>query len=213
MRPSEMGRLAQCEALWLAHAPKPGPMSAAAYVGKLAHSALTGTEQPIPDRVAWDDITRTQNDAACQAEDLLWRATELIRDADSVIILTETDTHVQVGDLPVAGRYDLLLGTPNGKAVVDFKTGRTIGGAWLQVGGYLLDSDLAAYDGGVLHIPRSRHAIGRTGSLTFRQGRGLRLAAQALAERGSNIVGGAAATRTPGRHCAGCPLTDCAVRA
>ena len=44
MRPSEFATLAQCEALWLRRVPEGGAMSAAAYVGKLAHAWLTETE-------------------------------------------------------------------------------------------------------------------------------------------------------------------------
>ena len=38
---------------------------------------------------------------------------------------------------------------------MDLKTGQQVGGAWLQVGAYLLDPDFAGYDGGILHVPRS----------------------------------------------------------
>ena len=212
MRPSEMGTLAQCEALWLANAPEPGPMSAAAYVGLIAHAILLKADTPAPSSVAWDDITRNRREAFIQGNDLADRARALINEADLIIITTETDTNARVGAIDVRGRFDLLLGGGGRKAVVDLKTGHTIGGAWLQVGGYLLDPDLDTYDGGVLHVPRSRHEIIRSGSLQIRDGAGLRKAAQTLAERGSNIVNGQEAARTPGRHCARCPLTDCAVR-
>ena len=51
--------------------------------------------------------------------------------------------------------------------MIDFKTGRTIGSAWLQLAGYL-----SIYKGaplsfaGIVHVPRSK--LEPTGTITFR---------------------------------------------
>ena len=50
-------------------APEPGPMSAAAYVGKMAHGILTRSGEEVePGAVAWDDVTRNRQGSAHPSE-------------------------------------------------------------------------------------------------------------------------------------------------
>ena len=99
----------------------------------------------------------------------------------------------------------------NRAGVLDFKTGRTIGAAWLQLAGYL-----HAWKGvqlsfaGIVHVPRSKKEP--SGTITFRDPFQLVSAWKATTERIDEVSATGAPTYSPGTHCAYCPLKDCAVR-
>ena len=216
MRPSEFATLAQCEALWLRRVPEGGAMSAAAYVGKLAHALLTGVHDgPQPQVVAWDKVTKNESEAQVQRHDIAEQAMRLLEDHGWAITAAEVECGRDDGELPVSGRCDLIVEDPVGRnAVVDLKTGQQVGGAWLQVGAYLLDPDFAGYDGGILHVPRSRSVDRMVERSRFevRSGTDLMLMANWEHRRAKQVVESDMPRRTPGSHCEGCPITDCPVR-
>ena len=110
------------------------------------------------------------------------------------------------------GRIDLVVMDPKNRAgVLDLKTGKSIGSAWLQLAGYL-----DAWKGvqlsfaGIVHVPRSK--LEPSGTITFRDPANLVAAWGNTITRVDEVMTTSRPTFSPGSHCTRCPLTGCAVR-
>ena len=126
--------------------------------------------------------------------------------------LTIFESEVPVEEGAYKGKIDLLVMDQKNRAgVLDLKTGKTIGTAWLQLAGYL-----SIYKGaplsfaGIVHVPRSK--LEPSGKITFRDPAELVKAWTRTIARVDEVVSTAEPTYSPGTHCTRCPLTGCAVR-
>ena len=216
MRVSDISRWSECEAYALSEPPVERTHSVAAVVGTLAHAQLACIEATAePKRITYDPITRNWTQARVHARDIAEEARRLLGVLGWTIIYQER----ALEGLGATGHLDLMCWKQDsGDAVLDLKTGQQIGAAWLQVGGYisLLSEDAgvwpAAQWGGVLHV--QRRPLGKlvVGGLSMRPAGGLMDAWRIAYERIQQVQSGAPALRTPGIHCARCPLKSCAVR-
>ena len=110
----------------------------ARWVGSMAHQILDGQEGwPTPPArygVAFDSITPLPSAASSQAQDIATEAKALLDRYGLTIFQSE----VPVEEGAYRGTIDLLvMDRKNRAGLLDFKTGRTIGAAWLQLAGYL----------------------------------------------------------------------------
>ena len=214
-RISDVGRWTTCEA-WamtgreIVDQRKP----VAAWVGTMAHQFLGGVErasdckQPSRHSVAFDSVTPLPSVAISQAWDVAFKAKTLLDSYDLTIFQTE----VPVNEGAQRGRSDLLVTDRKNRAgVLDLKTGKTLGSAWLQLAGYL-----DAWEGvplsfaGIIHVPRSK--LEPSGTITFRDPAELVKVWKATIKRVDEVVISAEPTYSPGTHCSRCPLDKCAVR-
>ena len=215
-RISDVGRWTACEAWAMTGQDAGGRRKpVAAWVGTMAHRFLVDdgflaldAELPPRSQVAFDSITPLPSTAISQAVDVAIEAKALL-DRYGLTIF-ESEVPVQAGD--TRGRIDLLVTDQKNRAgVLDLKTGKTIGTAWLQLAGYL-----DAWDGvplsfaGIIHVPRSK--LEPTGTITFRDPGELVKAWKATIKRVEEVVISAEPTYSPGTHCSRCPLKGCAVR-
>ena len=215
-RISDVSRWTACEA-WAMTGQDVGSgrKPVAAWVGTMAHRFLAddgfstqGTELPSRSQVAFDSVTPLPSVAISQACDLAIEAHKLLTRYGLTIFQSE----VPVEDAFHRGVIDLLvLDQKNRAGVLDFKTGKTIGSAWLQLAGYL-----SIYEGaplsfaGIVHVPRSK--LEPAGTITFRDPADLVSAWQRTIGRVAEVVISAEPTYSPGTHCSRCPLEGCAVR-
>ena len=156
MRISDIAAWAECETMALSDPKRTATISAAAWVGTLAHAKLLGTPMPaLPGRITCDAITPIVTHMGAQAYDIAECARERLENNGWSIV--DTETPVDRGD--VHGRLDMWCWKRKTKAeaIIDLKTGQQVGAAWLQVGGYLDQlSDKMPMFGGILHVPRTR---------------------------------------------------------
>ena len=228
MRVSDVSKWAECEAYALADRSTPSSYTAAAVVGTLAHARLAGGLNGTPDsrRIAWDSTTKTWAQALAQASAIEEEALRELKQCGWTII--EQEELVEGEDY--TGHLDLRCWHEKiGEAIIDLKTGWTVGTAWLQVGGYIAaiqreDVELAIRNestystekipwGGVLHVPRVPVGKDAKAVLTIRSAAGLVDAWKVLYARSmKRVIDGGVAARTPGVHCGRCSLKACAVR-
>ena len=210
---SDVHRWTACEAWAMTgQEAKGGQQSVARWVGSMAHQILDGKEGwPTPPPrygVAFDSVTPLPSAASSQAQDIAAEAKALLDRYGLTIFQSE----VPVEEGVHRGTIDLLvMDRKNRAGILDFKTGRTIGAAWLQLAGYL-----AAWKGvtlsfaGIVHVPRSK--LEPSGTITFRDPAELVKAWKATIKRVEEVVISAEPTYSPGTHCSRCPLKGCAVR-
>ena len=213
-RISDVGRWTACEAWAMTGQDAKGrqhPVSA--WVGSMAHKMLLEGKKgwPTPPArygVAFDSITPLPSAASSQAQDIATEAKALLDRYG----LTIFDSEIPVQEGAQRGQVDLLVTDRKNRAgVLDFKTGRTIGSAWLQLAGYL-----HAWKGvplsfaGIIHVPRVK--LEPTGTITFRDPEDLVSVWQRTIARVEDVLTTSRPTLSPGTHCARCPLTGCAVR-
>ena len=213
-RISDVGRWTACEA-WAMTGQDTGSgrKPVAAWVGTMAHQFLTDKgyqafNQPLRHSVAFDSITPISSVAISQAQALAIEAKTLLDRYG----LTIFESEVSVDEGVLRGKIDLLVMDQKNRAgVLDFKTGRTIGAAWIQLAGYV-----NAWKGvplsfaGIVHVPRSK--LEPTGTITFRNTAGLVRVWQNTIKRVEEVIISATPTYSPGTHCTRCPLKGCAVR-
>ena len=229
MRISQIGEWSNCEQMALGSPARSSRVTtAAAWVGTLAHSRLTGV--PVveaPAHVAWDEITRVPRHSELQASDIADEGRRLLAELGWTPLEREQ----------IVGRPDSFSGDTghldmrawhdqHGEAVIDLKTGRDVGAAWLQVGGYIdalwdgggptihPNSNIlrAPLWGGVLHVPRVGIRKAPTGTLSFRRATELVRVWRVARERIAAVLQGEPALRTPGQHCQWCREHPCVVR-
>ena len=213
-RISDVGRWTACEAWAMTGQEAKGrqhPVSA--WVGSMAHKMLLDGKKgwPTPPArygVAFDSITPLPSAASSQAQDIAVEAKALLDRYG----LTIFDSEIPVQEGAQRGQVDLLVTDRKNRAgVLDFKTGKTIGSAWLQLAGYL-----AAWNGvplsfaGIVHVPRVK--LEPTGTITFRDPAELVKAWTRTIARVDEVTTSAEPTYSPGTHCTRCPLKGCAVR-
>lgn len=212
MRVSDVERWAACEQYGIVGQTRQPTVSAAAWVGTMAHGYLTGQHHGDPDRVAYDDITPAGWVLYKQAARICDKALAIL-DAEGWEVAAR---EVEVGTPDrLAGRLDLLCTRGGTSAVIDLKTGRAASTGWLQVGGYLklLDwDDMRMMQGGILHVPRTRMGKEQTGSIQMRPADRLWWAWTHQQGRIERVLAGDTALRQPGPHCNRCPEPDCPVR-
>ena len=215
MRISSINQWSQCEAKALRAPTTPYRQSAAALVGTAAHAALAGLPSPeLPRRVSWDQTTPSAFH--------LWKQAQAIADTGGEALdrdgwfVDEYEEFVFDDENTGTRRHHCKALQIMAQAIIDLKTGRSVGGGWLQVGGYALLASLAGHDiktVGILHVPRVKLGVEPKAALTLRPVKGVAQAYEAQLLRVKAIVEqGAAATYSPGDHCGWCRV-DCAVRA
>ncbi len=222
MRVSSIARWAECEAYALRTATEaePSRLNVAAYVGTYAHALLAGAtreeiEENHPTPLIFDRTTLSAAQARIQAKMIAQTAREVL-DREGWQIIEQEQA---VFDEEQIGHLDLLAWKEeSGDAIIDLKTGQMVAAGWLQVGGYIKLSvgpgerwPTASY-GGILHVPRRKDNRWPTGTLTLRPATQLVDEWYAWDRRISEVQAGGIPTRSPGVHCARCPLTSCAVR-
>ena len=216
MRVSDISSWVTCEAMALSSDRPRRRMSAAVYVGILAHHFLfTGDQKTPPElptrntMVGWDALTPTFAYAVKQAKEMAATGqAEIQRKGLSLESIEET-----VSSDFDRGTLDMMVWSDtHGQMLLDLKTGRSIGAGWLQVGGYIsLHEDDIRY-GGILHIPRARLGSCQA-TLTLRHAKALMLLWEARRKRIDEVLEeGASPLHTPGDHCNRCSITDCPVR-
>ena len=228
MRVSDVSKWAECEAYAVGDRSTLSSQTAAAVVGTLAHARLAGGLNGTPDsrRIAWDSVTKTWTQALAQATAIEEAALRELKMGGWTII--EQEEEVEGEDY--TGHLDLRCWNEKaGEAIIDLKTGWTVGTAWLQVGGYIAavqmeDVEMAIHNeppyralpipwGGVLHVPRVPVGKDAKAVLTIRSSAGLVDAWKVLYARSmKRVIDGGVAVRTPGVHCGRCSLKACAVR-
>ena len=214
MNISDIARWRNCEAEALHGTRQPGRLGAARYVGILAHAYMLGEPSgPVGQRVAWDATTQDAMIAQVQARAIANAGLQCMIDAGWEILETEQSVKTEQD----RGRYDIhaYSNELRATAIIDLKTGSSVGSAWLQVGGYLHtfepESDQPAY-GGVLLVSRVRIDRPTEAALDVRMARPLIDAWENWNARIFEVVTKCEQpTRSPGRHCARCAL-DCPVR-
>ena len=207
MKISAVPAWAVCEAMALHDPPPQGRVSAAAWVGRLAHEHLTGDSANPPDLIAFDTVTPSWRHAETQAKVIAALANLLLAAKDWTIRGVEED--VKFGSM--TGRLDLRCWhTEKGVGVFDLKTGRA-DDAWLQVAGYLCGVPEADW-GGILHIPRVATRRISYGVLYVQEAEPLREQFRDRMQRILEVLDGAKPLRSPGSHCVRC-TDDCPVRA
>ena len=210
MRVSDIQAWSNCETMALQSPPRPlGRTNVAAWVGTLAHGWLSGLEPEPPERLAFDGITPTMQNAIVQAGHITSKARALLSEYGWGVLESEEE----LGRGKLTGHLDLRLWhSDHGEAIVDLKTGQGIGTAWLQVGGYLTLDGGGVDWGGVLHIPRVSIHKDVRGTLALRPSHDIAKAWQVVFNRVSDVLNGAPPMRTPGLHCGRCGITTCPVR-
>ena len=121
------------------------------------------------------------------------------------------------------GRLDLRCWHKDqGDAIIELKTGQSVGAAWLQLGGYIAAligrcpsrTRLPSNQGGVLHVPRQSVNRDVTGTLEMRNAGLLIDAWKRIQGRVIEVMHGRNPLLTPGLHCMRCSLKQsCPVRA
>lgn len=220
MRISAIGQWATCEVQALTAPKAEFRIGAAAWVGTLAHAHLAGLPDPVaPKRIAFDEYTPSKHIATVQAHSIARKAREILSDQGWLVVAQEKAVALH----GIEGHMDVQAWhRTHGEAVIDLKTGRGIGAAWLQVGGYIMaggvtgtgdESRLLFQSGGILHVPRVRIHQDEKGTLEIRPATSLVLAWDRALTRIEEVVqAGAPATYSPGRHCGYCRVSDCPVR-
>ena len=216
-RISDVGRWTACEA-WAMTGQDAGSgrKPVAAWVGTMAHRFLADAasvdqavaELPPRSQVAFDSVTPLPLVAISQACDLAIKARALLDRFGLTIFQSE----VPVEDVFHRGTIDLLVMDQKNRAgILDFKTGQTIGSAWLQLAGYLsLYKGAPLSFAGIIHVPRSK--LEPTGTIAFRDPAELVKAWTRTIARVEEVMTSAEPTYSPGTHCSRCPLKGCAVR-
>ena len=136
MNISDIARWRNCEAEALHGTRQPGRLGAARYVGILAHAYMLGEPAgPVGQRVAWDATTQDAMIAQVQARAIANAGLQCMIDAGWEILETEQSVKTEQD----RGRYDIhaYSNELRATAIIDLKTGSSVGSAWLQVGGYL----------------------------------------------------------------------------
>ena len=174
------------------------------------------SQQRIRPRLALDTLTRTEAMAQTQARAIAAKARALLTEQGWGVIGREEELRRE----ELTGHLDIrAYHREHGEAIIDLKTGQSIGAAWLQVGGYLeLDkghlqpeSQMPPW-GGVLHVPRQRLDRDQKGTLELRRAFPLRQAWRWSIRRIQEVLDGAHAVYSPGIHCGRCEDKSCPVR-
>lgn len=236
-RISEINAWTTCELRAASSIASPRPESAphvAGWVGTLAHRM---TERALiahrpddddaaapeaPPRLRYDATTRTLDQARRQAAAVSAAVVDALRRLDAVALRAEQE--VALGGL--TGHYDLIIALhvdpahrarlhqPREVALCDIKTGRDVGAAWLQIGGYIEavraapgGDQLGVSLGAVIAAPRTDPE-----NVTIEARPADELAAAwraAYARARAVIYEGARPIARPGAHCAHCTVRRC----
>ena len=131
-RISDIGNWAACEVMALQAPPRvAGRANVAAWVGTLAHGLLSGEPTTHPQRLALDPLTRTEAMAQMQARAIAKKARELLTEQGWGVIGREEELR---RPKEVIGHLDIrAYHREHGEAIIDLKTGRSLGAAWLQM--------------------------------------------------------------------------------
>ena len=216
MRVSAIADWTTCEAMALSDPRREARVHVAAWVGTLAHAWTVGTPDPEPPaRLRFDALTKTAHQANIQASAIA-RESLRILDVEGWSIMESEREVTGNGD---AGHLDILAwhGETQRSAIIDLKTGRSIGAGWLQVGGYiqLLSDESGVWPavewGGILHVPRVAVSKEPKATLEVRDSVGLTQAWLVAKSRIDAVLEGATALRSPGQHCGRCSA-NCPVR-
>ena len=214
MRVSAISAWVACEAMALATPSPEGRHNVAAWVGTLAHARLLGQPEPEPPaRLRFDNLTLTAHHADVQAAAIAAEGGRALRAAGWEPMRAE----VELTSEDATGHFDMEAwnGTEGRRAIIDLKTGLSIGAGWVQVGGYLALAGATPQDapaGGILHVRRLAFDKEMKAILEIRPGGGLVRAWEVALARQRAVLGGALPTRSPGQHCARCPDSGCPVR-
>ena len=210
MRISAISDWTTCEAMALTDPRPEARVHVAAWVGTLAHSLLSGVETEPPGRLRFDAVTTTEYSSTVQAHAIATEASRCLEAEGWTII--EMEREVDAGD--AIGHLDIFAwhGETHRTAIIDLKTGQSIGAGWLQVGGYLAGNIETDVDwGAILHVPRVAVNKEPKATLEVRPGADLEWAWLTAKSRIDAVLAGATALRSPGQHCGRCEAS-CPVR-
>ena len=217
MRVSAIADWTTCEAMAISDPHPEARVHVAAWVGTLAHALLSGcledTEEPS--RLRYDALTPTPHAATVQAHAIVSAASRRL-DYEGWSIM---ESEREMGGNGDTGHLDVLAWHRDTKrsAIIDLKTGQSIGAGWLQVGGYLSlfekDYRLLADQmrGGILHVPRVSISKEPKATLEVRYAADLMNAWTTAKSRIDAVLAGATPLRSPGQHCGRC-TSRCPVR-
>ena len=220
MRISDVADWTLCERYALESPKTRSRPHVAAMVGQMTHRLLVDETQGDvenwnavlnpQDPVVFDAVTPTYNHAAWQAHDMVKAARdELKRDGWTIL---ETEQAIEHDG--VTGRWDIKAWNQNHRvtALLDLKTGHSIGAGWLQVGGYLAIGGSDCAFGGIVHAPRSRQGP-YTATIETRDANVLIEQWEQRRERVAEIENGGLPLASPGPHCRRCRVQLCGARA
>ena len=214
MRVSDIQAWSNCETYALQSPPRPaGRANVAAWVGTLAHAYLCSEVKiDYPERLAFDALTPTSDQAIIQANAIAAEARRLLTVMGFGVIGREEEVRSDA----MTGHLDIrAYHRDKGEAIIDLKTGQSTGTAWLQVGGYLdlyvNYAPMPTY-AGVLHVPRQRIDRDQKGTLELREAKPVQQAWRQSARRIQDVLDGAPPTYSPGLHCGRCEIKSCPVR-
>ena len=209
MRISAISDWTTCEAMALSDPRPEARIHVAAWVGTLAHSLLSGVETEPPGRLRFDAVTTTDYSATVQAHAIAKEA-QRVMDAEGWAIMGTEREVTGNGD---TGHLDIQAwhGESQRQAIIDLKTGQSIGAGWLQVGGYLTLQGTSIDYGGILHVPRVAVSKEPKATLEVRYGADLASAWRTAKRRIDAVLTGSTALRSPGQHCKRC-YVPCSVR-
>ena len=218
MNISEIPDIATCERRWIRNARvRSKHMHVAAHVGTLAQEelirlagfAMAETDAIWDTPVVYDHITRVRPEAIHQAAIIARASWRALRESGWEILNCE----VPVGSGTIRGRYDFRLA--KGKSFLglgDLKTGQSVHGAWIQLGGYLSQTQYQIC-GVIIHAPRTKLDKDQPVAIMERPAVGLVEEFRTWRQRIDVLQGGGVPTPSPGIHCAACKVGNCAVRA
>ena len=215
MRVSAIADWTTCEAMAISDPRPEARVHVAAWVGTLAHSILlmrTFLEQP--QRLRFDAVTPTAHAATVQARAIAKEGNRILTAKGWSIMESERE----VGGNGDTGHLDVLAwhGETQQSAIIDLKTGQSIGAGWLQVGGYIHLLGAGVWPpvdrGAILHVPRVSMSKEPKATLEVRYAADLRNAWTTAKSRIDAVLAGATALRSPGLHCGRCAVR-CPVRA
>ena len=220
---STVPNLATCERKYFRHKPPESPrtMTAARYVGNRAHEFFNLRYVPNHDAplflgdfsIEFDAVTPDRDAADTQAARIADRGYRAL-DASRWYVLPQNDDLNHVEQYGVAGRFDFMIRHMDTDllAVCDLKTGQDVGGAMLQLGGYLYC--MRKIPRGVLiHAPRAPLHKEQTATVEHWGRTELACEFELWKDRHSEVANGQKEpTASPGYQCKSCNVT-CAVRA
>ena len=187
----------------------------AAVVGTLVHAHLAGQDNAeLPGVVRYDSITRDLREARSQASDMARDIERLLE--EQKIVITETEVELESRMLRMTGHVDALARDVVGaRLAIDFKTGRLLGAAWLQLGAYaamLREREIPVES--VAVVQRMRRVVYGSAPCTieYRSARDVEVAFHAWHREVADMASrGTTHAMHPGDHCRFCSLV-CPVR-
>ena len=232
LRPSSLVKYADCETYGAVHRAVSQARHIAAWVGDCVHAIIADQDPPwnAPDTepFRYDIVTPAKDVGIRQIKALAREVHDAFADRHWQVVAAEVPIAYPVGthgSLMLKGTADLIVQTGRDRYhVLDLKTGRIGLGEWLQVGAYAAGVELqldphgrtiVRPDGvGIVHAQRVRESEPVTVTIETREYDFVVEDSLETVQRIADVARGEVKpSRTPGRHCAYCPIKECGIRA